>query len=76
MAPLVDQLVARYDKVLLRKVDLTDRKSAAAAQATSAYGLTGIPFFCVYDAKGELVGKVAGSELGALEWGIKKALGP
>lgn len=74
MAPLVDQLVARNDKVLLRKVDIGARDSGTVRQAAAQYGMKSIPFYCVYDGKGTLVGKISDPELGAVDWAIRKAL--
>lgn len=67
-------MVARHEKVLLRKVDVDKKDSDAARQAAQQYGMRAIPFFCIYDGKGALVGKVAENDLGAIEWGIQKAL--
>ncbi len=69
-------MVARYDQVLLREVDLGDGQSAAAKQVAVEHRLKEIPlpFMCVYDRNGALVGKVKGPDLGALEWGIQRAL--
>jgi hypothetical protein len=74
VAPFVDQLVARQPKVLLRKVDIDRKDSDAARMAAQQFGMRSIPFFCIYDAKGILVGKVQEPDLGAVEFGIQKAL--
>ena len=75
-APLVDRLVVRNDRVLMRKVELGDGKSPAAQQVAveHRYKQIPLPFFCIYDKSGVLVGKVEGPDLGALDWGIRKAL--
>ncbi len=75
-SPWVDQLVARYDKVLLRKVDVGDGVTPAARQAKSEHQLKSTPFYVVFDGRGLLVGRVEGPDVGALEWGIRKALAP
>jgi hypothetical protein len=77
VSPLVDQLIARQIRAVLRTVDLGDGKSAAAYQVAMEHRMKEIPlpFFCIYDKNGTLVGKVAGPDLGALDWGIRKALG-
>ena len=76
-APLVDRLIAGQPRAVLRTIDLGDGKSAAAYQVATEHRLKEIPLplFCVYDKNGTLVGKVAGPDLGALDWGIRRALG-
>lgn len=68
-------MVAKYDRVLLRKVDLVDWDSAAAKQAERDFGLNAIPYLRVFDARGKSEGEVA-PEIGAIEAAVKRALAP
>lgn len=72
MAPKLDQLVEKYDKVILRKVDLSSRSGPIMEQSRSEFGVTGIPHVNVYGSGGELLGTARGIE--AIEALVKKGL--
>ena len=60
--------------MLLRKVDLTESGTEAAAQAKSEYQVSGIPDIRVFDGKGSLVQKIVGADFTAIENAVLKAL--
>ena len=67
-------MVGRFDRVVLRKVDVVSFESDAWRQASEEFEARGIPLFAVYDAKGARVGTVPGANVAALEALVKKAL--
>jgi thioredoxin 1 len=69
--PLIEQTVGRYEKAVLRKVNIVSWDSDAWRQASQAYGATGIPLICVFDGEGKLLGQVTGGNVGAVESLIK-----
>ena len=52
LAPQLEELAAKYDDVLLRKIDIVDWNSEVVKQ----YGITGVPYVAVYNKKGKQVG--------------------
>jgi thiol:disulfide interchange protein len=66
-------LVARNEKVVLRKVDLT-QGGAAAEQAAKEFNVEGIPHLRVFDGKGAPAGTIVGGDIAAIEAAVAKAL--
>lgn len=66
-------MVARYDKVLLRKVDIVNWESDAWKQVEGEYKVRGIPTIAVFDGKGNYQGTVPGHPP-LIEDAIRKAL--
>lgn len=66
-------MVARHEKVILRKVDIVDWKSDAWKQASSEFNSRGIPLLAIFDGKGVYHGTVPGDPR-AIEAAVLKAL--
>jgi hypothetical protein len=66
-------LVARYPKVLLRKVDIVSWESDAWKQASSEFKSRGIPLLAVFDGKGVFHGTVP-AHPPLIEQAVAKAL--
>jgi hypothetical protein len=67
-------LVERHEGVLLRKVNIESWSSEAGRQAGKEFGVTAIPFFCVFGKDGALLEKIRGGDLRALEAAIRRGL--
>lgn len=63
LKPQLYQIVNSRPDVALRLVDLTDRNSAAAAQAAQEFNLTGIPYVRIYGPSGAFLGEVTGPNI-------------
>jgi thioredoxin-like negative regulator of GroEL len=74
-APELEKLAARNDKVLLRRADLGNWNSKAAAQARQEFQMSSLPLVCVFDGKGKLVEKLTGTDLSKVEAAVTAALG-
>jgi len=66
-------LVARNEKVLLRKVDIVSWNTDAWTQAESEFKARGIPLIAIFDGKGVYHGTVPGDPQ-AIEQAVAKAL--
>ena len=56
----------------LRKVDVVEWKSELAKQLTKDYQLPSLPFTLIFNSEGELVGKIEGNDIEAVESIITK----
>lgn len=63
----LERLASARDDVAVRKVDIVDWKSNAAAQARTDFGLEAIPYVRVYGPDGSFVGEVEGNDPAAIE---------
>lgn len=63
LTPKLERLVLGHETLALRKVDISDWKSAAAQQATIEFGLPGLPFVRIFDSDGKLLGQVHGNKI-------------
>jgi hypothetical protein len=59
--PALDQLVAKHDRVILRKVNIGSWDTDAWKQARGEYNSRGIPLIAIYDGKGIYRGTVQAS---------------
>jgi len=66
-------VVARHEKVILRKVDIVSWNTDAWKQASSEFKSRGIPLLAVFDGKGIYHGTVPGDPQ-AIEAAVQKAL--
>jgi hypothetical protein len=72
LGPKIDRLVERFERAVLRKVNIVSWESAAAQQSIEEFGLEQIPHVRVYGPDGALLGTpddVAGIEA-ALKSGL------
>ncbi len=67
LTPKLERLVLKYEDVALRKVDLVDYESKAAAQATREFSLPGLPFTRVFNDRGKLLGQIHGNRVEDIE---------
>lgn len=67
-------MVAKYPAVLLRKVDLTQRRTPASKQATEEFRVEGIPFLKIFGKDGKALGEVPGPDIQEVEAAVKKGL--
>lgn len=58
--------------MLLRKVDIVDWESAAAAQAHKEFGLDAIPYVRIYGTTGSLLGEVSGADIERIEAAVRR----
>lgn len=65
-------MVEKYPKVLLRKVNIVDWESPAAAQAHKEFGLEGLPHVRVYGATGSLLADFMGADIDGIEAAVRK----
>jgi hypothetical protein len=68
-------LVAKHEKVILRKVNIVSWDTDAWKQARGEYKSPGIPLIAIYDGKGNYHGTVSASP-SAIEAAVEKALAP
>lgn len=68
-------MVAKFEKVVLRKVDIQSWRSPAATRAGDDYGVTSIPHTAVFDPQGDYVDTVRGAKPADIEALIRKAGG-
>lgn len=68
-------MVAKYDRLLLRKVNIVSWDTAAWRQAAGEYRARGIPLLAVFDIKGNCQGTVSASPA-EIEAAVQKALNP
>lgn len=66
-SPKLENLLLTNKDIALRKVDLVNWDSNLARQLTKDYQLPSLPFTLIFNDKGELVGKVEGNNIGAVE---------
>ena len=60
-------MVAPYEKVILRKVDIQNWNSKAAARARGEFGLSAIPLTAVFDSDGAFIDSVVGAKPADIE---------
>ena len=63
LTPKLERLLLKYEKVALRKVDISHWESKAAKQAVKEFGLPGLPYVRIYGPKGKLIGTVHGNQI-------------
>lgn len=66
--------MAKYDKVHLRIVDLTQQGTAAADQAGREFGVRGIPDIRIFGRNGQEIDHVIGADLARIEAAVQKGL--
>ncbi|MBL4652950.1 MAG: cation transporter [Flavobacteriales bacterium] len=70
-SPKVEHFIKNNPNVSLRKVDIVDWGSDLSGQLTKKYEMPALPFVLIFDAKGKLIGKVAGNHIDEVEAIIK-----
>jgi len=68
-------LVAKHEKVILRKVNIVSWETDAWKQASEEFHSRGIPLLAIFDGKGVFRGTVPASPA-AIEDAVQKALAP
>ena len=71
-SPKLENLLLQHKDVALRKVDVVEWKSELAKQLTKDYQLPSLPFTLIFNSEGELVGKIEGNDIEAVESIITK----
>ena len=68
-------MVAKHDKVILRKVNIVSWDTEAWKQASGEFKSRGIPLLAIFDGKSVFHGTVPG-DISAIEAAVQKALAP
>jgi len=66
-SPKLERLLLDHPNLALVKVDIVDWKSAVSKQLTKEYQLPSLPFVLIFDAGGNLLGKVKGNFIEKVE---------
>lgn len=75
LSPKLERLVQENQKLILRKVDISNWESAAAKQASRDFRMPGIPYVRVYGPDGKLLGDVHGNHIEKIEELVRRGLG-
>lgn len=74
LLPFVEQVVAKHEKAVLRRVDILTWNTDAAAQAREEYKMGEVPLCVIFDGQGTVVQRVLGGDITEIETAIQKAV--
>jgi thiol-disulfide isomerase/thioredoxin len=74
MAPKLKALAGRYEKAVLRRVDIANYESLAAQQAKDQFQMSSLPFQVVLDGKGNVVAKLTKATIDEVEAAVRQAV--